>query len=251
MLLDRFIAAMRDARPACIVDLGDRINSVAAGQDGVRERYVRRRLEDAGVPVYHVLGNTDVEHLPKHDALAAVKKGWAAELIDLGPLRLVLLDTVDPAVDVGGVPGRGSAGGAVSAAQIDWLRAALAERDAACLVFGHHPLDEPALVGHHYFAARPSLAAVQNRADVRMVLEGAPAVAAVFSGHLHWTRAEEINGIPYVTIGSLVDTAYTGGEPAGAYALVTVGPETVEVGVFGRAPAEFKFPRRPQSTARR
>ena len=251
MLLDRFIAAMRDARPACIVDLGDRINSVAAGQDGVRERYVRRRLEDAGVPVYHVLGNTDVEHLPKHDALAAVKKGWAAELNDLGPLRLVLLDTVDPAVDVSGVPGRGSAGGAVSAAQIAWLRAALTERDAACLVFGHHPLDEPALVGHRYFAARPSLAAVQNRADVRMVLEGAPAVAAVFSGHLHWTRAEEINGIPYVTIGSLVDTAYTGGEPAGAYALLTVGPDVLEVGVFGRAPAEFKFPRRPQSTARR
>ncbi|HEV2440731.1 MAG TPA: hypothetical protein VGX97_11790, partial [bacterium] len=98
-LLDRFIAAMRDLQPACILDLGDRINSVAAGQDAVRQRYVRRRLEDAGVPVYHVLGNTDVERLPKHAALAAVKKGWAAEVVDLGPVRLILLDTVDPAVE--------------------------------------------------------------------------------------------------------------------------------------------------------
>jgi 3',5'-cyclic-AMP phosphodiesterase len=235
VLLDRFIAAMRDARPACIVDLGDRINSVAAGQDGVRERYVRRRLEEAGVPVYHVLGNTDVERLPKHEALASVKQGWAAQVIEAGPLRLLLLDTVDPAVE--------GIGGAVGAAQTAWLRAVLAERAAACLVFGHHPLDEPALGGHHYFAARPSLAAVRNRAEVRAVLEGAPAVAAVFSGHLHWTRAAVINGIPYVTIGSLVDAAYTGGEPAGAYALVTVGSEAVEVGVFGRAPAAFTFPR--------
>jgi 3',5'-cyclic-AMP phosphodiesterase len=236
---------MHDLRPACIVDLGDRINSVAAGQDGVRQRYVRRRLADAGVPVYHVLGNADIECLPKHDALASVKQEWAAQVVDLGPARLILLDTVDPAPE--------GVGGAVGAAQIEWLRAALAAPaadDAACLVFGHHPLDEPALDGHRYFAARPDLGAVQNRAEVRAVLEGAPAVAAVFSGHLHWTRAAEINGIWYVTIGSLVDLAYTQGEPAGTYALVTIGTETVEVSVSGRAPAEFTLPRRPGPTAR-
>lgn len=226
---------MQDLRPECIVDLGDRINSVAAGQDGVRHRYVRRRLEDAGVPVYHVLGNTDVERLPKHAALAAIKKGWAAEAVDLGPARLILLDTVDPQVD--------GIGGSMGTAQIEWLRAALAERTTACLVFGHHPLDDPALDGHRYFAARPHLAAVQNRADVRGILEGASTVAAVFAGHLHRTRTARINGIPYVTIGSLVDTAYTDGEPAGAYALVTIGSEAVEVSVWGRAPAQFTFPR--------
>ena len=241
---------MRDLRPACLVDLGDRINSVAAAQDGVRERYVRRRLEDAAVPVYHVLGNTDVERLAKHDALSAVKKGWAAEVVDLGAVRLVLLDTVDPAAE--------RTGGTIGAAQIEWLRSALTvpadpleatDRDdgaapgPACLVFGHHPLDEPVLEGHRYFANRPRLAGVVNRAEVRAVLEEARAVAAVFSGHLHRTSAAEINGVPYVTIGSLVDTAYTNDEPAGTYALVTVGSEDVAVGVFGRAPAEFRFSR--------
>ena len=226
---------MQDLRPECIVDLGDRINSVAAGQDDIRHRYVRRRLEDAGVPVYHVLGNTDVERLAKHDALAAVKKGWAAEAVDLGQARLILLDTVDPPVD--------EVGGSMGTAQIDWLRAALAERATACLVFGHHPLDEPILDGHRYFAVRPHLASLQNRAEVRGILEGASTVAAAFTGHLHWTRTAQINGIPYVTIGSLVDAAYTGGEPAGAYALVTLGSEAVEVSVWGRAPAQFAFPR--------
>lgn len=234
-LLDQFLAAMREHRPACIVDLGDRINSVAAGQDGVRQRYVRRRLADAGVPVYHVLGNTDVERLAKHEELAAVKKGWAAEAVDLGPARLILLDTVDPAVD--------GVGGAIGAAQVEWLRAALGERETPCLVFGHHPLDEPALDGHRYFAGRPRLAGVENRGGVRAVLQGAPAVAAVFSGHLHRSGASRINGVSYVTIGSLVDTAYTEGEPAGAYALVTVGSGGVEVSVAGRAPSHFTLPR--------
>jgi len=226
---------MCDLRPACLVDLGDRINSVAAGQDGVRERYVRRRLEEVGVLVYHLLGNTDVERLAKHDALAAVNRAWAAEAVDLGPARLILLDTVDPAID--------GTGGAVSAAQLHWLRAALAERPRTSLVFGHHPLDEPALEGHRYFAGRPDLAVVRNRVEVRGALEAAAGVAAVFAGHLHWTRAAEIRGIPYVTLGSLVDTAYTGGEPAAAYGMVTVAGCDVEVSVWGRAPAHLAWRR--------
>jgi len=226
---------MQDLRPACIIDLGDRINSVAAGQDSVRHRYVRRRLEDTGVPIYHVLGNSDVQNVAKHAALAAIKKGWGAETVDLDPARLILLDTTDPAVE--------GVGGSVGAAQMEWLRAALVERRTACLVFGHHPLDEPALDGHHYFAGRPHLAAVQNRAEVRAILEGAGTVAAAFAGHLHWTRTAQINGIHYVTLGSLVDTAYTDGEPAGAYALVTVGAQAIEVTVSGRAPGQFTFRR--------
>ncbi len=226
---------MRELQPACIVDLGDRINSVASGQDGVRQRYVRRRLEEAGVPVYYVLGNTDVERLAKHEALAAIGKGWAAEAVDLGSVRLILLNTVDPAVE--------SVGGAMSAAQIDWLRSVLVQSSTPCLVVGHHPLDEPALDGHHYFAARPHLAAVQNRAVVRGILEGASTVAAAFAGHLHWTRTAQINAISYITIGSLVDMAYTDGAPCGAYASVTVGHDGVDVTVWGRAPAKFTFRR--------
>lgn len=235
MLLKRFIEAMRAVRPACIVDLGDRINSVAAGLDRVRERYVRFRLEDAGVPVYHVLGNSDVRRLTKDEALAAVGKSRATEVVDLDALRLVLLDTVDPAVD--------AVGGAMGAAQIGWLQGILAQATTPCLVFGHHPLDEPALEGHWYFADRPDLAAVRNRAELRAVLDGAASVLAVFAGHLHRNRLSQIGRIHYVTLGSLVDTAYTQGEPCGAYALVTVGHDAVDVAVSGCTPAQFTFPR--------
>lgn len=235
VLLQRFADSIRELRPACIVDLGDRIISVAAGQDRVRESYVRRRLADIGIPVYYVLGNTDVEHLTKDEALAAVGKRHGAEVVDLDVLRLILLDTADPAVD--------GVGGAVGAAQLEWLRAALAESRTPCLVFGHHPLDEPVLEGHRYFADRQGLAAVQNRADVRAALQEKATVWAVFAGHLHRTRTARIETIPYVTMGSLIETAYTGGEPAGTYALVTVSPSAVDVAVRGAEAAQFTFPR--------
>ena len=234
-LLDQFIDAMRGLRPACIVDLGDRINSVTAGQDHVRERYVRRRLDDVGVPVYHVLGNTDVRRLAKNEALAVVGKQHPVEVVDLDGVRLVLLDTVDPAIE--------NIGGAMGGAQIDWLRSVLTESGTPCLLFGHHPLNEPTVAGHHYFATRPDLACVRNGSEVRAVLEAsAPAVVA-FAGHLHWTRVVRVGRIPFLTVGSLVDTAYTQGDPCGAYALVSVNVDAVHVHVFGRASSDFTFSR--------
>ncbi len=234
-LLDRFIDAMRGLRPACLVDLGDRINSVAAGEDHIRERYVRRRLEDVGVPVYHVLGNTDVRRLAKSEALVVIGKQHPVEVVDLDGVRLVLLDTVDPAIE--------DIGGAMSGAQIDWLRSVLAESKTPCLVFGHHPLNEPIVAGHRYFATRPDLACVRYGDEVRAVLEASAAVVAVFAGHLHWTRVVRVGRIPYLTVGSLVDTAYTQGEPCGAYALMSVDVDAVHVHVSGRASADFAFPR--------
>jgi 3',5'-cyclic AMP phosphodiesterase CpdA len=234
-LLDIFVDAMRTFRPRCVVDLGDRINSVASGQDRARARYVRRRLQETGVPVFHVLGNTDVEHLSKDEAATAVGKASAAEVVDLEGLRLMLLDTVDPVVE--------RVGGAVGRRQLDWLEAALRQRPVPCLVFGHHPLDEPALAGHRYFEERPDLARLRNGDEVLRVLASSGRVLAAFAGHLHWTCATRGTSLPHVTLGSLVDSAYTAGEPCGAYALATVEDDRIEVVVEGRRPARFTLQR--------
>jgi 3',5'-cyclic-AMP phosphodiesterase len=44
----------------------------------------------------------------------------------------------------------------------------------------------------------------------------------VFSGHMHWNHTEVIDGIPYVTVGSLVEVRLSGGAPAGGLAGVTL-----------------------------
>jgi 3',5'-cyclic AMP phosphodiesterase CpdA len=223
-LLDGVVAAARAFRADCVVDLGDRVNSVAHGQDRVRTRYVRRRLQEAGTPVHHVTGNTDVERLPKHDMLAALDKTAPYGYVDLHGVRLLLLDSLDPPVD--------RVGGAIGGAQLAWLETAL-RTERPCVACCHHPLDEQPLQGHRYFESRPHLAGVRERAEVRDVLERAGNVRAVFAGHMHWTRLTQIGTIPHITLASLVDCAYTDGEPGRTYALVEIDRARVDVRVVG------------------
>jgi alkaline phosphatase len=230
-LLGAFVEAMRPFRPRCIVDLGDRVNSVARSQDLVRARYVRQRLRECGVPVYHVLGNTDVARVPPRDSLAALEAAPYGSA-DHGGWRLLFLNSVDPAAE--------GVGGTIGCEQLAWLEAALLEGNSPCLIFCHHPLDDQSLGGHRYFAARPNLAGVQNRRDVRAVLQRSGRVRAVFAGHMHWSRATRIEAIPYITLGSLVDRSYTE-EPSGAFAFVTASPGAIDVRIGGHAPAHFTF----------
>ena len=145
----------------------------------------------------------------------------------------MLLDTVDPAVEC--------VGGAVGQAQLAWLTGAIEDRETPCVVCCHHPLDEPPLRGHRYFERHPDLATVRNRAEVRAALERTGRVRAVLAAHLHRTGAAQIAGIPYVTVGGLVESAYTGSEPCGAFALVTVAHERLNVEVGGLEPAHLSF----------
>lgn len=223
--------AMRRFQPHAIVDLGDRINDVAAGQDRQRSTWVRRQLLGFGAPVVHVHGNHDVVNLSKAELDDVLGKRGPYEWIDLEGLRLVLLDSQDPSFD--------RIGGSIGSAQQEWLRDALDGGAPPALVFCHHPLDEQSLEHHWYFAAHPGHAFVQNRAPVRKILEGSKRVRAVFSGHMHWTRTTTVNGIPYITIGSLVSTGFTNGRPSGTFALVTVGATTIDVQVGGLLPDSF------------
>ena len=231
-LLGTFAEAMRAYRPQCIVDLGDRINSVTGSQDLVHTRYVRRRLLEAGVPVHHVLGNTDVAHLPLRDSLAVLEQTAPYGCVDYDGWRLFFLNSVDPAAE--------GVGGTIGLDQLAWLDAALLAGSSPCLVFCHHPLDEQSVDGHRYFAARPDLAGVQNGAEVRAVLQRSGRVRAVFTGHMHWSRAARIGAIPYITLASLVDRSYTE-EPSGAFAFVTASLGAIDVRVAGHSPAHFLF----------
>jgi 3',5'-cyclic AMP phosphodiesterase CpdA len=234
-MLETFSEAMREFRPDCIVDLGDRINDVAAGQDRQRSTWVRDQLRAIGVPVFHVLGNHDVVNLTKAELGSVLGKPAPFEAADLDGVRVVVLDSQDPSFE--------RTGGGIGLEQRRWLETTLAETLLPAVVFCHHPLDEQRLDGHWYFEAHPAHAFVHERAPVREILERSDKVLAVFSGHLHWTRATVLNGIPYVTLGSLVDSGFTNGRPAGTFASVTVRGQTIDVQVAGLLPDQFRLVR--------
>jgi predicted phosphodiesterase len=232
-MLETFGEAMRRFQPHAIVDLGDRINDIAAGQDRQRSTWVRRQLLGVGVPVLHVHGNHDVVNLTKAELGETLDKRAPYESVDLDGIRLVLLDSQDPPFD--------RTGGGIGSEQQEWLRANVAAAPHPVLVFCHHPLDEQSVDGHWYFSAHPAHAFVHNRAPVRRILEQSGRVRAVFSGHLHWTRTTAVNGIPYVTLGSLVSAGFTNGHPCGTFASVSVQGTTIDVQVAGLLPDSFRL----------
>jgi 3',5'-cyclic AMP phosphodiesterase CpdA len=233
LLLDTFCEAMGTFRPDLIVDLGDRINPVSHSQDLERTTWVRRRLTRVDAPVYHVLGNTDVVNLAKPELLAALEKRGSYESLDEWTPHIVLLDSEDPPFE--------RVGGEIGERQLAWL-ADILERDARpSLVFCHHPLDDQDLSGHRYFAPHPSHAGVVNRLRVRALLERGQRVLATFAGHMHWARANVINRVPHITLGSLVDCAYTDGRSAGAFAEVSIVERHVDIRIAGLQPQHWRF----------
>lgn len=234
-MLEGFYEAMRRFQPDCVIDLGDRINDVAAGQDRQRSAWVRQQLLGIGASVVHVLGNTDAINLTKTELGDVLGKRGPCESADVGGFRLIVLDSQDPPHQ--------RVGGGIGSDQRRWLETALGETSLPALVFCHHPLDEQSLGGHWYFAAHPEHALAHDRAPVRTVLERSGKVCAVISGHLHWTRVTTIHSIPYMTLGSLVDSGFTNGRPCGTFAAVTVQGTTVDVQVAGLLPDHFRLTR--------
>jgi Icc protein len=233
LLLDTFCEAMGAFRPDLIVDLGDRVNPVAPGHDLERTARVRRQLSRVGVPIRHVIGNTDVVNLTKAEQVAALEKHGSYERLDEWEPRIILLDSEDPPFE--------RVGGEIGEHQLAWLADVLEQDARPALVFCHHPLDDQDLSGHRYFAGRPDRACVVNRVRVRALLERGARVLAAFAGHLHWSRANVVNGVPHVTLGSLVDCAYTGGRSSGTFAEVTIADRRVDVRIAGLQPERWSF----------
>jgi 3',5'-cyclic AMP phosphodiesterase CpdA len=91
--------------------------------------------------------------------------------VDLGPLRLVVLDTTRPGEDAG----------ALGREQLDWLDAELAAApDQPTMLAMHHP---PLLTGNPAWDEL-GLAAADQRA-LGAVIEGHPQVRRLVGGHMH------------------------------------------------------------------
>jgi len=233
-LTERFVASMNhQAKPDVVVNLGDVIEDESEELD---ERRYGRFLEIvAGLacPVRHVVGNHDSVHLS--DARLAELLG-TAELyhsVDIAGVHLVVLRSVEQKDRDVRLP----------EAQLGWLEADLAQTGLPSVVCIHHPLSEMDLAGNRWFEKAPHICRVANRREVREVLERSGKVKAVFNGHAHWNHLDVVNGIPYVTLQSLIENVDDDapGRAAAAHALVDVSAKRLVINVFGEHPAHYQF----------
>jgi 3',5'-cyclic-AMP phosphodiesterase len=172
-------------RPDALLLTGDLTEHGTAHEYAI----VRELASAIRAPLHVLPGN--------HDDRAAIRAafdlpGTGAEpvryAVDLGPLRLVVMDTTIPGRDGGSLPDE----------QLQWLDAELGRTTGRPILLAmHHP---PVATG---IAAWDAIGLpVEDRVALGRVLERRPDVRRVVAGHVHQTIVGELAGRPVLTIPS-------------------------------------------------
>ena len=158
-------------------------------ESGEREEYelLAELLEATSKPIYLIPGNHDRREFIRNVLGPRVllprgldylpESGFLHYCIDLGPLRLVALDTLVP----------GKPGGLLCDERLQWLDARLCEDDKPTLVLQHHP---PFATGLSQMDGMGLSGSEKQEAIIRKH----PHVEAVICGHLHRSICRRFGG---------------------------------------------------------
>jgi 3',5'-cyclic-AMP phosphodiesterase len=170
-------------RPDAVLVSGD----LADG--GAEYERVRELLAPLGTPAHALPGNHDDRAaLRRHFGLPGAEADPVCYAVDLGPLRLVVLDSTIPGEDAGALDG----------GRLAWLARALgAAPEQPTLIALHHP---PLLTGIPAWDAIGLAAA--DREALGEVVAAHPQVRRIVAGHVHRTIAGQLGGRPVLTVPS-------------------------------------------------
>jgi predicted MPP superfamily phosphohydrolase len=167
-------------------------------------------------PVYHVLGNHDMDSISKEDFLKNIRNHGQERsrnfysFIDNGIKFIVLDANYNPDgsdYDSGNFDWTKSK---IPAFQKKWLQDELKSDDLPAIVFIHQLLDS--------FSGVTEMVCVSNAAEIVEVLENNN-VLAVFQGHHHQGHYSFRNGIHYFTMNAMVEGSLPGNN---SFALVEI-----------------------------
>lgn len=173
------------ARPDAVLVSGDLADHAA---DEEYEQ-VRALLERIDAPAYVLPGNhDDRDALHRHFGVPGAGGEPVRYDVDLGPLRLVALDTTIPGED----------GGALGDDQLGWLDATLgAAPEVPAVVAMHHPPFALGIPAWDAIGLRPA-----DRQRLGDVLARHAHVQRVVAGHVHRAISTELGGRPVVSVPS-------------------------------------------------
>ena len=167
---------------------------------------IERLYQTSNAPVYHVLGNHDMDCLSKEEFLAHTfntgrAKGRSYYSFVAQGTRCIVLDAN---FNPDGTPYcRGNFDwkqALIPASELQWLDEELsAHPKQPTLIFVHQMLDSYSDISENL--------CVNNATEVRAVLERHPQVRAVFQGHHHPGHYSYRAGIHYLTFGGMIEQA--------------------------------------------
>lgn len=224
-------------KPDLVVNLGDDIEDESPAADRARYSECQGILRGAAAELVNVAGNHDTIQLTEADLRGIWgREGELYYALDRGGFHLVVLHTRE----------RKDHDVSLGEAQLAWIAADLAANPGPTIVAMHHSAADQDLTGNRWFEGSPHLCLVRERRALRALLEAHGDVRAVFNGHLHWNHLDVINGIPYVTLQSLIENLDDDapGCAAAAHAIVRASKKRIVVEVMGAERARYQFDHR-------
>jgi len=243
VLATQFVDRMRDeVRPDLVVNLGDVVQDEGPDEDRNRYEHGLSLLSKAGAEVINVAGNHDLKNL---DA-ATLRRCWG--MAGEGPLYYSL-DRSGHHFVVLYTHERYEQDVTLGEEQLRWLRDDLAANERPCVVLMHHPAGEQDLRGNYWFEGREHVCLVQERRQLRELLQEDGRTFLVLNGHAHWNHLAVVEGIPYVTVQSPIENieADAPGVAAATHAVVCIDERWTTIEVAGRQPARYQLDRRPSA----
>lgn len=171
--------------PGTVVVTGDIANTPTDSE----YELARAALEPLGTPLYVLPGNHDErDGLRRHFEFPATDGEFLNYAVDLGPVRLIALDTKRD----------GSPSGELDGLRLDWLERALGEdRTTPTLLAMHHPPLVTGLPAMDSIAIPPS-----EREALAEIVSGHDQLQLIVAGHVHRAIVGALAGIRVVAIPS-------------------------------------------------
>ncbi|TKG90147.1 hypothetical protein EYV94_24400 [Puteibacter caeruleilacunae] len=192
---------------------------------------IEKVLQKFNGPIYHVLGNHDMDSITKKDYLKTTKnsgkaKGKSYYAFQMKGIRFVVLDANYNSEMQDYEPGNFKWNDAnIPEEQLKWLEKELSDSDLPTVVFIHQLLDDFAMKDDHDL-----LHCVKNAAEVRTIMEKAGNVIAVFQGHDHAGNYSYNAETHFFTMKAMVEGAYPENN---CYAVVEIKGGEIHIDGFG------------------
>ncbi len=239
-LIKQFVEEMNTSlHPEFVVNLGDFIEDV---NDRETDLAYFKKTHDLfaplKAPLYSLIGNHDLRTLTDEDMRLILGYERLYYSFDHGAFHFICLSFTmtgnhrENLLDIKAefLPD-----------QLEWLAHDLRLTDKPVVVFVHYGLADDDMQDNFWFDTDPQYAFLENRSEVRELLEKSGKVKAVISGHQHWNRMKVHNGIPYFVITSLVENFRNDGVATEAHTVVDLDEEKIVVEVKGNDPAIFSY----------
>lgn len=229
-LVNKLVDRINEIKPDLVVNLGDLIeDSGDRKKDLVDLQFVWSLLKNIKVPFYSLIGNHDLRAMSSRKEVEQIM-GYdnAVFSVDIKGYHFVFLSS-----DINNQIGAGVGGilrtQFVSATDIKWLENDLQLNTLPYLVFSHFGIAADEMKGNYWFGKDPQYAVLGNHEEVKNILKDKVKPLAVFSGHQHWTKQVEEDGINYYVIGSLTEDMNNNGIPDGVYLEVDLDGKNIHI----------------------